>query len=144
MHRFEVWSPGAKLVSVRSGAGSLRMQRSDDGWWRVQIESAGPGDNYGFLLDDDPTVYPDPRSQWQPDGVHALSRVYDQTAFRWTDQQFQAHPLASAVIYELHVGTFTAEGTLDSAIGKLDHLRELGITHVELMPVAAFSGKHGW
>src|SRR6185437_5870614 len=72
------------------------------------------------------------------------SRIYDQSAFAWNDGGFQALPLASAVVYELHIGTFTPEGTLDSAIVKLDHLRALGITHVELMPVAAFAGNHGW
>lgn len=116
----------------------------DSGWWHLQVDSAGPDADYGFLLDEDRTVYPDPRSQWQPNGVHALSRIYDQTVFRWTDQLFLAPPLASAIIYELHVGTFTSEGTLDGAIERLQYLRDLGITHVELMPVAAFAGKHGW
>ena len=115
-----------------------------NGWWRAQVDSAGPGTEYGFLVGGDSTAYPDPRSLWQPNGVHALSRVYDGAAFRWSDHGFQACPLAGAVIYELHVGTFTPTGTLDSSIGKLDYLRELGITHVELMPVAGFAGKHGW
>jgi maltooligosyltrehalose trehalohydrolase len=115
-----------------------------DNWWRLEVESAGPGTDYGFLVDDDPNPYPDPRSQWQPDGVHKLSRVYDHTQFHWTDTQFQAPPLASAIIYELHIGTFTPEGAFDSAIGKLDYLLALGVTHIELMPVAAFDGRHGW
>jgi maltooligosyltrehalose trehalohydrolase len=76
--------------------------------------------------------------------VHALSRIYDQSAFHWTDDGFQPSSLASAIIYELHVGTFTPAGTLDSAIEKLDYLSEIGVTHVELMPVAAFAGRHGW
>ena len=80
----------------------------------------------------------------QPQGVHGLSRVYDQNAFAWSDTGFQPRPLSSAVIYELHIGTFTTEGTLDGAIAKLDELVNLGITHVELMPVAAFDGVHGW
>ncbi len=98
----------------------------------------------GSSLDDDPKACPDPRSQWQPNGVHGLSRVYDQTAFAWSDGGWQAPPLARAVIYELHVGTFTPEGTFDAAIERLDYLVELGITHVELMPVAAFPGGQGW
>jgi maltooligosyltrehalose trehalohydrolase len=114
------------------------------GYWRVEVDEAKPGCSYGFLVDGDPKAYPDPRSMWQPDGVHGLSRVYDSGAFDWTDAGFQALPLASAVIYELHIGTFTPEGTLDSAIGKLDYLRALGITHVELMPVAAYAGEYGW
>ena len=145
MHRFAVWAPRAALISVKVGADVFPMQGPDEqGWWRAQVDSADFGADYGFLIDKDPIAYPDPRSQWQPNGVHALSRIYDQGAFRWTDQNFQSRPAGSAVIYELHVGTFTPEGTLDSAIEKLDHLCELGVTHVELMPVAAFAGRHGW
>ena len=144
MHRFEVWAPRAKSISVRVGPDSFPMHAVEHGWWRAQVGPGGPGADYGFVIDDESTAYPDPRSQWQPNGVHGLSRVYDQAAFRWTDECFQPPPLASAVIYELHVGTFTPGGTLDSAIDRLDHLRELGATHVELMPVAAFAGRHGW
>ncbi len=85
-----------------------------------------------------------PRSQWQPHGVHGASRVYDQTRFVWDDAAWQPLSLASALIYELHVGTFTQKGTFDSAIERLEYLVELGITHVELMPVAAFPGGQGW
>jgi len=124
---------------------TLPMNGPDEfGWWRLAVADAGPGTDYGFLIDEDDKAYPDPRSQWQPNGVHGMSRVYDQDTFGWTDTKFQATPLASAAIYELHVGTFTEEGTLDSAIGRLGYLVELGITHVELMPVAAFEGNHGW
>jgi len=145
MHRFELWAPRAKSLAVKVNGGSYPLNGpADDGWWRAQVDTANRGTDYAFFIDEDPTAYPDPRSQWQPNGVHALSRIYDQAAFRWTDRDFQAPPLALAVIYELHVGTFTPVGTLDSAIERLDHLRELGITHVELMPVAAFAGKHGW
>ena len=83
-------------------------------------------------------------AQWQPHGVHGPSRVYDQAAFAWSDGGWQAPPLASAVIYEMHVGTFTPEGTFDAAIERLDYLVELGITHLELMPVAEFPGERGW
>lgn len=145
MHLFEVWAPLAKSVFVRANERTLPMTGPDgQGWWRLNVDSAGSGTDYGFLIDQDATTYPDPRSPWQPNGVHALSRVYEQTSFRWTDQKFQAPPFAGAVVYELHVGTFTVEGTLDSAIGRLDYLVELGITHVELMPVASFAGNHGW
>ena len=145
MHRFELWAPRAKSLAVKVNGGSYPLNGpGDDGWWRAQVDTANRGTDYAFFIDEDPTAYPDPRSQWQPNGVHALSRIYDQAAFRWTDRDFQAPPLALAVIYELHVGTFTPVGILDSAIERLDHLRELGITHVELMPVAAFAGKHGW
>jgi maltooligosyltrehalose trehalohydrolase len=112
--------------------------------WSCDADAAQPGDDYGFLIDDDPHVYPDPRSLWQPNGVHARSRIYDQNAFAWQCTHFQPPPLSSALIYELHIGTFTNEGTFDAAIGKLQHLFELGVTHVELMPVSAFAGHHGW
>jgi maltooligosyltrehalose trehalohydrolase len=145
MHRFEVWAPSAKRMSV-SAAGAIRAMKGPNhsGWWTLDVVNAGPNTDYGFLIDDDANPYPDPRSQWQPNGVHGLSRVYDHAQFHWGDRRFQASPLPSSVIYELHIGTFTPEGTFDSAIGKLDFLLSLGITHVELMPVAAFDGRHGW
>jgi maltooligosyltrehalose trehalohydrolase len=145
MHVFEVWAPLAESIGVLANGNLISMIGPDeDGWWNAAVDSATYGTDYGFLIGTDETAYPDPRSQWQPNGVHALSRVYDQSVFRWTDQGFQAKPLASAVIYELHVGTFTSEGTLDAAILRLEYLRALGITHVELMPVAAFDGNDGW
>lgn len=145
MHRFEVWAPLAKRMAVEADDVRVPMEGPDEqGWWRADVSAACAGTDYGFLIDGDVKVYPDPRSQWQAEGVHGLSRVYDQSAFAWNDAGFQAVPLASAIIYELHVGTFTAAGTLDSAIAKLDVLKDLGITHVELMPVAAFAGEFGW
>ncbi len=145
MHRFEVWAPLAKRLSVSLGGEACAMDGPDErGWWRLDAGDAGHGTDYGLLVDGDAKVYPDPRSLWQPNGVHGLSRIYDQSRFAWNDAGFQAPPLASAIIYELHVGTFTAGGTLDSAIEKLDYLVELGVTHVELMPVASFDGRHGW
>ena len=145
MHRFEVWAPLAKSLSVQINDHAIPMNGPDSqGWWRCKVDDAGPGTDYGYLIDDDRTPYPDPRSQWQPNGVHGLSRVYDHSAFQWSDHRFQAAPLSSAIIYELHVGTFTPEGTLDSAIAGLDHIVSLGITHVELMPLNAYSGNHGW
>ncbi len=145
MHLFNVWAPRAKALSVEVGGKSFPMAGPEGGgWWTLPVESAGHGTDYGFLVDRDSKAVPDPRSLWQPYGVHGLSRVYNQSVFPWSNQGFQAPPLASAIIYELHIGTFTSEGTLDSAIAKLGYLRELGITHVELMPVAAFDGNHGW
>jgi maltooligosyltrehalose trehalohydrolase len=145
MHIFEVWAPCASRVAVAADGGSLAMQGPDhQGWWRVRVDAAGPGTDYGFQVNEDSAVYPDPRSMRQAHGVHGLSRVYDQNAFAWSDSGFQPRPLSGAVIYELHLGTFTPAGTLDGAIAKLDELVNLGITHVELMPVAAFDGVHGW
>jgi maltooligosyltrehalose trehalohydrolase len=108
------------------------------------VEDAGPGMDYGFQLDDDPATYPDPRSGRQPNGVHGLSQLYDQKTFEWHDGRWQAPPLASAVLYEMHVGTFTPGGTFDSAIERLGYLFELGVTHIEVMPVAAYAGDRGW
>ncbi|HEY1986387.1 MAG TPA: malto-oligosyltrehalose trehalohydrolase [Terracidiphilus sp.] len=145
MHKFEVWAPLASKIAVKVNGSALDMHGPDEqGWWRLPVENAGPGTDYGYLVNDDATAYPDPRSLWQPNGVNAMSRVYDQQGFGWNDERFQPRPLSSAVIYELHIGTFTPEGTLDAAIDKLDYLAGLGITHVELMPVAAFAGNHGW
>ena len=115
-----------------------------EGWWRADVVDAGQGSDYGFVIGEDAKCYPDPRSQWQPDGVHALSRIYCQDAFSWDDSRFQSLPISSAILYELHVGTFTPEGTLDAAILKLAYLADLGITHIELMPLASFEGNHGW
>jgi maltooligosyltrehalose trehalohydrolase len=145
MHEFTVWAPNAERVAVAIGDARYPMSGPDEkGHWSVSVEGAGPGTDYGFVLDDDPKPYPDPRSQWQPNGVHGASRVYDQSAFRWSDREWNAQPLERAVVYELHVGTFTGEGTFDAAIERLDYLFELGVTHLELMPVAAFPGSYGW
>jgi maltooligosyltrehalose trehalohydrolase len=145
MHTFTVWAPLKKKVAVKIEDRVYPMQGPNDrGYWKVDVEEAGPGTDYGFLLDDDEMVYPDPRSLWQPNGVHKPSRVYDQNAFHWEDATWQGPPLTGAVIYELHIGTFTPEGTFDAAIEKLDYLFQLGITHIEVMPVAEAAGNRGW
>ena len=145
MHHFKVWAPRARKLSVQAGGTLYAMKGPDSlGYWRAEVQNAKAGTDYGFLIEDDPYPYPDPRSLWQPDGVHALSRVYDPDAYAWQCKDFIPCPLSSAILYELHIGTFTSESTFDAAITKLDHLVTLGITHIELMPVAAFAGKHGW
>ena len=143
MHTFRVWGGTPQRVELALGDRRLPMEQGEDGWWSLSVESAGPGSDYGFVLDGE-GPFPDPRSPWQPNGVHGLSRVVDHAAFEWSDAGFNAPPLSQAVIYELHVGTFTPQGTFESAIAKLEHLVQLGITHVELMPAGEFSGKHGW
>ncbi len=144
MHEFEVWAPKAKRMSVKVGEQTSSMEGPNEhGWWKARVETAGFGSDYAFLIDDDKTPYPDPRGMWQPEGVHGPSRVLDPT-FAWTDSMWQGPPLTGAVIYEMHVGTFTSEGTFEAAIARLPYLFELGVTHVELMPVAAFPGKFGW
>jgi len=145
MHEFTVWAPKAKKIAVAIGDAHYPMSGPNEkGYWKVSVEGAGHGTDYAFVLNDDPKHYPDPRSQWQPEGVHGASRLYDQAAFEWSDKQWNAPPLKQAVIYELHVGTFTTVGTFDAAIERLDYLFELGVTHVEIMPIAAFPGGYGW
>lgn len=138
-----VWAPAAKRVDVVVAGRRRSMEPASDGWWSAEPPEALPGADYAFVLDDGEPL-PDPRSPSQPAGVHAPSRLVDHDAFDWTDAGWQAPPLASAVIYELHVGTFTSEGTFDSAIERLDLLADLGVTHVELMPVQEFDGTRGW
>lgn len=140
---FAVWAPTPELVRLDVEGGVHTMTRSPDGWWHTGIEV--PADaRYGFLLDDDPRVLPDPRSPRQPDGVHARSQLWDAGPADWTDHDWAGRSVSGAVIYELHIGTFTPAGTLYSAIDKLDHLVDLGIDFVELMPVNAFAGTRGW
>ena len=145
MHKFYLWAPHPKKVSVQVDGVVHPMQGPDEyGCWHARIEEAQPGMEYAFLLDDDPTPYPDPRSLLQPHGVHGPSLLYDQTAFHWDDATWQGPPLSSAILYELHIGTFTPEGTFDAAIEKLPYLFDLGVTHIEVMPVAEAAGGHGW
>ncbi len=144
MHVFEVWAPRASTLEVKIGNKKFALEKRDRGWWSAGVKEAGPGTDYGFVIDGLEPPLPDPRTQWQPHGVHGESRVVDPAAFAWSDRGWQAPPLSSALIYELHVGTFTPEGTLKAAEGRIDYLKDLGVTHVELMPLANFPGKRGW
>jgi maltooligosyltrehalose trehalohydrolase len=140
---FTVWAPAAERVEVVVDRARHEMSRGGRGWWSARVEGSGPGSDYGFSLDrGDPL--PDPRSGWQPNGVHGPSRVVDHSTYEWGDTGWRGRPLASAVIYELHAGTFTPEGTFDAIVPRLDHLVRLGVTHVELLPVAQFPGDRGW
>ncbi|ODT24557.1 MAG: malto-oligosyltrehalose trehalohydrolase [Microbacterium sp. SCN 69-37] len=143
----EVWAPRAARVRLRlaglpDGAADIEMTPRDAGWWTT-LATPNPGEEYGFVLDDS-DVRPDPRSRRQPRGVHDLSAWDDAASFVWSDAAWTGRQLAGGLIYELHVGTFTREGTLDAAIGRLPHLVELGVTHVELLPVNGFNGTHNW
>jgi malto-oligosyltrehalose trehalohydrolase len=140
---FSVWAPAAAQAEVEVAGQRYPMTRSARGWWSADVPGAGAGIDYGFLLDNGEPLA-DPRSLRQPFGTDGPSRTYDHSAFAWTDRSWRGGPLHGSVIYELHLGTFTPEGTLDAAIGRLDHLRRLGVHTVELMPVAAFPGRHGW
>jgi maltooligosyltrehalose trehalohydrolase len=140
---FAVWAPKPERVRLDVDGFVHPMARSGGGWWRAAVDTA-PDARYGYLLDDDPTVLPDPRSARQPDGVHERSALWDASAAGWTDGDWAGRAVAGAVIYELHLGTFTPGGTFDSAVEKLDYLVGLGVDFVELMPVNAFSGPYGW
>src|SRR5271157_719030 len=143
MTEFRVWAPIPALVRLDVDGQVHAMTRSDDGWWHATVDAA-PHARYGYLLDDDPTVLPDPRSPRQPEGVHVRSQLWDASQATWSDGDWRGRSVEGAVIYEMHVGTFTGAGTLDAAIEKLDYLVDLGIDFVELMPVNSFAGTHGW
>jgi maltooligosyltrehalose trehalohydrolase len=146
---FSVWAPAAGSVAVEVAGQRYPMSQEQpvsqacSGWWGADVPDVAAGLDYGFSLDEGETL-PDPRSLRQPFGIKGLSRTYDHSAFPWTDGSWRGGPLHGSVIYELHVGTFTRQGTFDAAIGRLDHIRDLGVHAVELMPVAAFPGDHGW
>ena len=144
MHRFRLWAPEARNVSIEVSGERYPLKKRDGGWWEAEVEAAQAGMDYAYFLDDEKLALPDPRSMSQPSGVHGPSRILDHAAFAWTDAGWEAPPLSSGILYELHIGTFTPEGTLDAAQSKLEYLRELGITHVELMPVNSFPGVQGW
>jgi maltooligosyltrehalose trehalohydrolase len=137
-----VWAPRARTLALIVNGQHLDLAPSKNGWW-CSSRDRRHGDRYGYLIDGE-GPFPDPRSPAQPEGVHALSQHVDHSTFAWTDRHWQAPPLGSAVIYELHVGTFTEAGTFDAAIERLAYLADLGVTHVEVMPVAEFSGDRGW
>jgi maltooligosyltrehalose trehalohydrolase len=139
---FRVWAPSAQFVELDLPPRRIAMQPEPAGWWSVTVDGDSPFD-YAFVVGRGEPL-PDPQSPWQPLGVHGRSRTVDHGAFRWTDDQWQAPPLAAGVVYELHVGTFTREGTFDAAIERIPHLAQLGVTHVEVMPVNEFPGEWGW
>ncbi|MYT92411.1 malto-oligosyltrehalose trehalohydrolase [Streptomyces sp. SID8359] len=141
--RFEVWAPEADTVVLEAAEVRYPMERDPlrEGWWGADAEAAD-GDRYGFRVDDGPLL-PDPRSRRQPDGPDGTSAVVDQGAYAWRTG-WAGRRLNRAVLYELHVGTYTPEGTFDAAAERLGHLAELGITHVSLMPVCPFPGVNGW
>ncbi len=144
---FAVWAPSATRLRLSVGDAVVEMRRGDGDWWVPDgpVPDPAEGDvDYGYLIDDDPEPRPDPRSRRQPGGVHARSRTYDPSSFAWTDGSWAGRELPGSVIYELHVGTFTPEGTLDGAIERLDHLCSIGVDLVELMPVNAFNGTRNW
>jgi maltooligosyltrehalose trehalohydrolase len=143
---FRVWAPLRERVDVKITApvGQLvPMERDAAGYWQATVQGIGPGVRYYFCLDSD-RDRPDPASRYQPEGVHGPSEVVDHKAFRWKDRSWKGLPFRKYVIYELHIGTFTPEGTFDAVIARLAELRDLGITAIELMPVSPFPGDRNW
>jgi maltooligosyltrehalose trehalohydrolase len=143
MHEFRVWAPRPGEVTVIVGGRRLPMRPAGDGWWVREADEAGPGTDYSFSLDGGPPR-PDPRSASQPRGIEGPSLVVDHAAFAWTDGGWRGIPLPGSVLYECHVGAFSPDGTFDGVIGHLDHLADLGVDAIELLPVAEFSGARGW
>ncbi|MCU1263490.1 MAG: treZ [Bryobacterales bacterium] len=138
-----VWAPLAGHVAVQLNGLEREMVRGDLGWWELTVPEPLHGADYEFILDGGRPL-PDPRSASQPYGVHGKSRFIDHRRFNWEDHGWQPPLFRCGIVYELHIGTFTPEGTFESAIERLDHLVALGVTHVELMPVAEFPGDRGW
>ena len=142
MESIKVWAPKAKKVSLVVNDKEIAMKPSKNGFWQQEVATAKSPLRYAFKIDGN-GPYPDPRSEFQPDGVHGVSQKWPKT-YKWQNKKLCDCKLADAVIYELHTGTFTPEGTFTAIIDKLDYLKDLGITHIELLPVAAFPGHHGW
>ncbi|WP_205028175.1 malto-oligosyltrehalose trehalohydrolase [Oleisolibacter albus] len=143
--RFRLWAPAQDSIrlSLDGQDEPLPLERGEDGWHGLVTDRAGPGSRYRFLLADGMAV-PDPASRHQPEDVHGPSQVVDPMAFRWRCLDWQGRPWEETVLYELHIGSFTPEGTFCAAIGRLDHLVRLGVTAIEIMPVADFPGGRNW
>jgi maltooligosyltrehalose trehalohydrolase len=141
---FEVWAPRPDRVELVVEGRRVAAERLDrPGWWRAVADGAGPDARYGWSLDGSDPL-PDPRTRRQPDGVLGASQRVDPATFAFGDRGWRAPPRGSLITYELHVGTFTPEGTFDAAAERLDHLVDLGVTAVEVLPIASFPGVHGW
>lgn len=143
---FRVWAPRRSRVSVQFADGSdqLPLNSEGNGFFSGQRDGIGAGVRYSFRLDDEDTAYPDPASRYQPDGVHGESLVIDPNAYRWGDEHWRGVRLPGQVIYEMHIGCFTPQGTWKAAESKFEMLRDIGITVLEVMPVADFDGEFGW
>lgn len=140
-----VWAPRRKRVAVViEGGGEVALDRERDGYWSALIAELRDGSRYRFKLDDDETLYPDPESRFQPDGPHGPSEVIDPSAYEWRDAEWRGIESRDHVLYEMHLGTFTREGTYRAAMQHLARLRDTGITILELMPVNEFGGQFGW
>ncbi|HEV7799588.1 MAG TPA: malto-oligosyltrehalose trehalohydrolase [Burkholderiales bacterium] len=143
--RFRLWAPAAERVEVaiEGGTGSLAMQTLPEGWHELTTHAACAGSLYRFVLPDG-TAVPDPASRFQPHDVHGPSAVVDPRQYAWRNPDWAGRPWEQAVVYELHVGTFSGEGTFRAIVPKLQHLVALGVTAIELMPIGDFPGSRNW
>lgn len=141
--RFALWAPTASEVRLVLDGTDQAMEIPEDGWYRLVSSKARAGSRYGFRIDGN-LVVPDPASRFQPDHVHGLSLVVDPRSYEWSDTSWSGRPWEEAVLYEVHVGTATPEGTYAGLMKKLDALRDLGVTAIELMPIAEFPGRRNW
>jgi maltooligosyltrehalose trehalohydrolase len=145
--RFRLWAPTARRVDLRldapNGSRLIPLEEREQGWFELITDAAHPGCKYQFQINGT-RIVPDPASRFQPRDVHGSSEVVDPRAFDWEDVNWRGRPWEEAVIYELHVGTFTPAGRFAGVIDKLDYLADLGITALELMPVADFPGRRNW
>jgi maltooligosyltrehalose trehalohydrolase len=146
--QFRVWAPGrqklAVLIEEPDQPGPLPMRRTSSGLWIADGPGLGAGTRYRFLVDDDELPLPDPYSRFQPEGPHGPSEVVDPSAFAWEDADWKGVRLPGQVIYEMHIGSFSPEGTWEGATRLLPHLQGLGVTVLQVMPVAEFAGNFGW
>ncbi len=144
--KFTVWAPLRQQVAVEIVAPETRlvaMQVSERGYWMATVDQLAPNTNYRYQLDGEAS-YPDPASQAQPEGVHGASQIVDHRTFHWTDEAWKSIPLSDLIIYELHIGTFTPEGTLGAIASRLSDLKDLGVNAIQLMPVSQFPGDRNW
>jgi len=141
--RFRLWATGQQRVTLRLNGNDLEMTPSGDGWFEREVSGVAPGTEYNFVLADG-MVVPDPASRAQKADVNGPSLVIDPEQYRWQNTQWRGRPWEEAVVYEMHIGTFTPQGTFRAAIEKLPYLAELGITMLEVLPVSQFGGNRGW
>jgi len=139
---FTVWAPQRHQMEVIFKERGHVMNRDEGGYWSVTLDNVRPGDRYLYRLDNE-MIFPDPASRWQPDGVHGSSAVAD-PAFAWTDDDWKGLSLGEMIIYELHAGTFTAQGNFDGIVSRLPYLKSLGVNTIEIMPIAQFPGRRNW
>lgn len=137
------WAPDANKVELKCEGKLLSLIKGELGFWELSTDAVLRGNRYEFLIDGE-TAVADPASLFQPDGVHGASEAYDLQSFEWSDTEWKNLPLGSYIFYELHTGTFTPQGTFEGIIERLNYLADLGITAIELMPVAAFPGQRNW